>query len=295
MRYFSRVIVGLSRAPVDADVLRYARLIRETGGRNVQFLFAHVPVASDGSARALSPAIDAVRRELLVAVNEHFGDVATGDIQVLCGSHIDKLLEAAADLNSDLILIGHRRSARGRRSSSRRLAMKAPCSVWMVPEGSPPRISGVLAAADFSQPSAYAVSLASLIAQRAGLETCAVLHVMPPQRRFDTAEQKRTARAFDRFLAPLDLHGIAVRQVMQEGGSVAGVAASSGVGDGVDLVVLGTRGCSPSAAVLLGSESEGVLLESQVPVLVTKDRGERLGILSALLDREFPHAEVQFG
>jgi len=173
--------------------------------------------------------------------------------------------------------------------------MKAPCSVWMVPEGSPPRISAVLAAADFSQPSAHAVSLATLIAQRAGLGICTVLHVRPPNvLNFDTVEQKEVARAFERFLSPLDVHGVEVRQVVGEGGSVAGVAASKVATDGFDLLVLGTRGRSPSAAVLLGSESEGVLLESTVPVLVTKDRGERLGILSALLDREFSKAEAQF-
>jgi nucleotide-binding universal stress UspA family protein len=215
---------------------------------------------------------------------------------VPAGSHLDRLLEAAGESSSDLILVGHRRTARGRRSSSRRLAMKAPCSVWMVPEGVPPRISAVLAAADFSQPSAHAVSLATLIAQRAGLGKCAVLHVIPPNvLSFDAVEQKEVGRAFERFLNPLDLHGVDIRQVVVEGGSVAGAAAHNVASNGVDLLVLGTRGRSPSAAVLLGSESEGVLLESTVPVLVTKDRGERLGILSALLGREFPTGEPQFG
>jgi hypothetical protein len=63
---------------------------------------------------------------------------------------------------------------------------------------------------------------------------------------------------------------------------------------GVDLLVLGTRGRSASAAVLLGSESDHALLESTIPVLVTKDRGERLGVLRALLERDF-EATPRFG
>jgi nucleotide-binding universal stress UspA family protein len=55
----------------------------------------------------------------------------------------------------------------------------------------------------------------------------------------------------------------------------------------VDLVVMGSRGQSPSLSTLLGSESEQVLMESKVPVLIAKRRGERIGLLQALLDRDF--------
>jgi hypothetical protein len=50
---------------------------------------------------------------------------------------------------------------------------------------------------------------------------------------------------------------------------------------------VGTRGQSASAAILLGSESEQMIMESPVPVLVVKARGERIGLLQALLDRDF--------
>jgi hypothetical protein len=63
-----------------------------------------------------------------------------------------------------------------------------------------------------------------------------------------------------------------------------------------ELVVMGTRGLSSSSAVLLGSESEQMLIETDRPVLVTKHRGERLGVLEALLDRDLqPKEEPRFG
>jgi nucleotide-binding universal stress UspA family protein len=138
--------------------------------------------------------------------------------------------------------------------------------------------------------------LATLIARRAGHETCAVVHVLDPNPlELDAAEHQEVGRLFERFLAPLDLHGVQVRQIVEEGRSVAAVAARLVADQGADLVVLGTRGRGPSAAALLGSESEHVLVESKVPVLVTKDRGDRLSILSALLDRRFRAVEPQFG
>ena len=51
-----------------------------------------------------------------------------------------------------------------------------------------------------------------------------------------------------------------------------------------------------TAAVLLGSESEQVLMETTAPVLVVKHRGERIGLLQVLLDRDFQgQPEPRFG
>lgn len=298
MKYFERVTVALRLDPVDEDLLRYGRLLRDLAEGPIRFAFVHVlsPVDAWNHAGAPPPSLAEVRSALHAAVRKDFDEVEPEAVHVLTGSHIDKLLASVAEAGSDLLLVGHRRNARGRRSSSRRLAMKAPCSVWMVPEGSPARITRVLAAADFSQASAHAVSLATLIARRAGGAPCSVLHVLQPHSSgYDAVERSEAARAFAAFLAPLDLHGVEVRTLLEESGSVAGAVTHQIAAEGADLVVAGTRGRSLSAAILLGSESEHLLLDSTVPVLVTKDRGERIGILRALLDRDFRTAEPQFG
>ena len=106
--------------------------------------------------------------------------------------------------------------------------MKAPCSVLMVPEGTPPELSHVVAAADFSQPSAHAVSLATLLASRAGHSAATVVHVVNPDPLgFDAVEQQDVSQQFARFLSPLDLHDVDVRQVVEESGSVSGVALAT--------------------------------------------------------------------
>ena len=103
-------------------------------------------------------------------------------------------------------------------------------------------------------------------------------------------------RSLERFVSPIELHDVSVVPVIEESGSVAGVVNALVTSGGHDLVVVGTRGRSPSAAVLLGSESEHVLVESRVPVLITKEPGERIGVLQALLDRNFQaRREPRFG
>lgn len=289
MDYFARVTVALCLDAVDRDVLRYARLVRDLAPARLAVSFVHVvpvPGGRDRHGRAPRSVTDAYAA-VTAAVAEHFGDAADTTVDVLTGAHLDELLTSAAAAESDLIMVGHSSTARGYRSSSRRLAMKAPCSVWMVPEGAPARISHVIAAIDFSPSSARAASLATLIASRAGLGRCTLLHILEPTvLGVDAAERAELREPFERFLAPIDRHGVEVRELVRESGSVPKALLESAESEGADLIVMGTRGRSPSAAVLLGSESEAVIQTSTLPVLVTKDRGERLGLLRALLDRD---------
>ncbi len=299
MRYFERVIVALALAPVDRDLLRHARLVRQMGHDGTTFTFVHVLPPADvvAGGRGAVATLAEARTALRAAIAEEFGELDASTLVVRSGDPVDLLLGLAAEAAADLVMVGHRRQARGRRSFSRRLAIKAPCSVWMVPEGSPPTIASVLAAVDLSLPSAQALSLGALIASRIGLDRCTVLHVVEPRDiGFDETERMNALRTIERFVSPLELHDVTVVPIVEESGSVAGVVNALVASAGHDLVVVGTRGRSPSAAVLLGSESEQVLVESRVPVLVTKEPGERIGVLRALLDRNFQgRREPRFG
>jgi nucleotide-binding universal stress UspA family protein len=58
-----------------------------------------------------------------------------------------------------------------------------------------------------------------------------------------------------------------------------------------DLIVMGTRGRSRSAGILLGSETEETIVHTRVPVLAVKRFGNRLSFLQALLDKRFRERE----
>ena len=104
---------------------------------------------------------------------------------------------------------------------------------------------------------------------------------------YRASDRAREREAFDRFSAPLDTAAVEVEPVLVEGVSVAESVNRLAESDPMDLVVMGSRGQSQSASILLGSESEGVMMESRIPVLIAKRPGERIGLLQALLDRKF--------
>ncbi len=213
--------------------------------------------------------------------------------EVVTGDVLDSLIDCAASREADVVLLGHS-GRRGKRSLARRLAMKAPCSVWMVPDGSPASLSAILAPVDLSRPSADTLDVATALAESAGLDECWALHVyfndaLVTFEEFEEELIEHKEQAFDLFVAPINLHGVHARPLFVESAHVAQTIVSVAREQHCDLIVMGTRGRSASAAVLLGSETEQVIIDTPIPVLAVKHRGARLRLRQALADERLRH------
>jgi SulP family sulfate permease len=272
---FRRLLVALSGRDTDCALLRYAAMLRRILA-GAEILCLHVAGESD------SPDL---RRNFTSSVAELLPDALS---EVVAGDVLDSILAVAAAHHSDLILLGHS-SGRRRRSLARRLSMKAPCSVWIAPGQAQPSINRVLVPFDFSPISADSVSVATALAEAAGLEECLGLHVEFNHAvvTFDEMEEIVAGdrdRAFGLFIAPINLHGIWVKPLFVDSPNVAQTILRVAVEQACDLIVMGTRGRSPSAAVLLGSETEHCLMATPVPLLAVKHFGAHLSLLQALRD-----------
>ena len=247
-----------------------------------------VPSVEFHSVHVASP--DSFQRGLLEAqVREHLA-ASRVEFHFIWGDLTDQLLAFTAKFKTDLLLLGHRSSHSGRRSLARRLAMKAPCSIWMVPEGCPARLQRILIPIDFSRTAADSLSVATTIAELAGIEVAHALHVYFNQANvtydeYDEIIRQDGEEAFRIFAARINLHGVDVVPRFEEGPNAAHTI--NRVADEIrsDLIVMGTRGRSRSAAVLLGSETEQIIMESRIPVLAVKQSGARVKLLQALRDK----------
>ena len=142
---------------------------------------------------------------------------------------------------------------------------------------------------DFSPRAADALSVATAVAATVGLDELHALHVRfnPAAVTFDEYEEIELANeheAFALFVAPIDLNGIHVKPIFEESAEVAATVRRVAEETGTDLIVMGTRGRSAASAVLLGSETEQVIVESRIPVLAVKHFGARRRLLEVLLD-----------
>jgi len=272
-----------------------------------------IPLASSGSAlegyitrlRAADPAVECHFAQIVhegthpkpLVMNGALAD----SIVPVRGDVLDELLALAAELKPDLLMLDEQFTTDKHRSLARRLAMKAPCSVWMRPANSPTLISNILVPVDFSKCSADALRTAAAIAASQGLSQITALHVYFDDAvvTYDEHESvlvEEQDRQFALFLSRLNLGDVEVKTLWEESPNVAGTIARIAAAQRTDLVVMGTRGRSESAAILIGSETDQVFIESSVPTLAVKHFGPHLGLMEALLDRRFHRRdEVHFG
>jgi nucleotide-binding universal stress UspA family protein len=286
MPSFPRIVTPVGNTADDESLLRYAAMVcRLAPGAEVHCV--HVRPRS-----SVFPELQRIEKKW-DELCRHCGDpCGRGDIRfhVLEGDLTDEVLRFAVDAKAELIVVGASQRGGARRSLARRLAMKAPCSVWAVPHGSPARIGRMLVPIDFSSRSADALGVATSVAASAGLEKCEALHVFFNEANVTYDEYAEVVRdneqtAFHIFAARIDLHGVYVKPRFVEAPQVAHAIQRVAIETAADLIVMGTRGRSRSASVLLGSETDQMLRSTTIPVLAVKHFGARMRLLQALLER----------
>ena len=292
MHRYRHLMVALARPQTDAGLIKYAAMVARLGTAN-EVRFVHVLPAAGSLPGGVDH--DRMLAELSAAVQSHFTGVpATVHVsyEVLAGPLVDRLLTHIAERQVDLLLLGDRHGPVSRKSLTRRLAMKAPCSVWLVPEDAAPEFRRVLVPIDFSQPAADSLRVATAMARLHGHTECLALHVYFNNAAITYEEYDQVLRGqeedvYRQFIAPIDCHGVRVKPLFEEGPQVAQVVSRMAEQEDAGLIVMATRGRSRSAAILLGSVTEEMILATRVPLLAVKHFGARMGVVQALLDRRF--------
>src|SRR5215471_6040911 len=223
----------------------------------------------------------------------------TVDVEVDLGSAVHQILDHAARLPADLLVMGTHGSggfehlALG--SVTEKVLRKAPCPMLAVP----PRVRSrsylpfrrLLCATDFSEASSHAVRFAISLADESGA-CLTLLHVLewpwhePPQPTIDELpveqgfalamfrreSEERARRQLEAFV-PRTQRG--VRVVVVSGKPYEQVLAAA-AGDAADLLVLGVGRRSALNVALLGSTANHVVRAAACPVLTLRDREVRM-------------------
>lgn len=301
MQRFQHLMVCLSHSDSDFGLVRYAAMLARLDTL-LEVRFVHV--LPEPQAGSVAHEHDRAIRESERSVADAFLNVPE-NVRVYCdvlkGPLLDRLLSCAIEQEVDLMLLGHRPDhPPGRGSLVRRLAMQAPCSIWIVPDGSPLSLKRILVPVDFSEHAADAMRVATAMARLRGEADCLALHVYSNEAVLTYEEEDplllgQKEKAFEQFLASIDCRDVGVTPILSEGTNVAHTIHRVAQEQQVDLKVMATRGRSRSATILLGSVTEGVIIEARTPVLVVKHFGARIGVLQVLMDRRFrQRGDLQF-
>lgn len=296
---FHKVIIGVDGLDATRDTIAYARALAP----EAEFVLTCAYPYQDLPVRSALLGYSQALRELTVAMLEReapaAGLVGAEYVAIANPSAGRALRGLAAARGADLIVVGSAsHGAVGRLllgDVSRSVLHGAPCPVAVVPRGAPatapPTTIGV--AFDGTPESREALSLATQLAKEsgAGLELVDAIDAGALAGGWSTEvahymEERRVhvQQRLDFEVEQLPVPATATATV----GSVAQILGE--LSGRVQLVVCGSRGWGPLAAVTLGSAADRLIHDAHCPVLVVP---RAVSDLRVVADADAGHASVQ--
>jgi nucleotide-binding universal stress UspA family protein len=203
---------------------------------------------------------------------------------------MDRLLQHALDTQADLLVMGAHRH-----KMASRTAMLSSASVLMVPNTV--EFSHILVPIDFSAASGHALRVAQQLSTTARITALAVECDDDPWLDW-ASDHGRVQALLAEFVQKSGIPGVTCLVEPLRGGAAllqpanriegADIAASIvevAQRHKASIIIMGTRGRTASASVLLGSVTEQVMQQSSSPVLALKEAGSPLNLAEALWSR----------
>lgn len=303
MDQYKRLMVGLEMIPADESTIRYAEKLGRMAGAE-KLYFVHVAPSLDlpeeitrDFPEVLEPVDESMEAKMRDQAAKHMTDEIPGadlEFDALEGPLLRQLMKFAKQKLADLLVVGRELSKFQRDLRIDIVIRKAPCSVMLVPEGSLNDMGRILVAVDFSECSARALGAALDFARASGERTsvdCLMVYDVPTGyhktgksfEEFAEIMKGNTEKRFGEFIAGIDTAGVDLETNYVCNEHVAEAILGHAGTSGADLLVIGGRGRTGAAAILLGSNAEQVIRAATIPTLVVKEKGATLDIIDALL------------
>lgn len=285
-----RSVAGiLTGGPADLMVARtVAKFAKGTSNPSVAFL--HIPL---GGTKSMTQG--RLRSVLAQAAGKRLADKAT--LHVYGEEDLDGTLRVVRDLKLDLLVVGRRLPSAqlAKVNFFKRLARKVPCHVMLVTAHNEPTFKRILVPVDFSDHSGMAAKKAIQLRAWAEDSTdriiCQHVYSIPYGYRysgdseadFAKEEERHLREAMIRFWEEYRLPRSKVEPVFTPSEEDARSITDLALAIRASMVVVGSRGRSRTASILMGSTAEELVDRCSAPLLIVKEKGETAGFLDAIL------------
>jgi len=303
MERYQRILVCIEEPERDYRMLPYVGAISRAAKTKEIHLLNVEPVKTELPEELIlaQPEKPKITREALKNLAaEHLQ--GHGDERVVgeavTGMQLIEILRYAHEKDVDLIVIGRQtdsgKQAEHEATLARRVTRKATCSVLVLPGHAPPKADKILVPVRNSECSANALEIACEIAVafhstvvclnvfeiHSGYasvgttleEHTAIMEKWANRECTQLRERSNTGTAKIENKCIPDLYGNPVPIILEEEEK-----------EKADMIVIGARGRTGAAGVLLGAVTEKLIQKSRLPLLAVKKKGECIGLLKALL------------
>ncbi len=305
LKPIKHVLVGLDMSDMDDTLIEFAGFIARRGTvEKVQFLSMIKEQQIPADVRKEYPemiahAVKERKEKIRERIASHFDAPKTvkKEITVRSGS-VATLLELAIKGETDLIIIGQKKNIPGTGVLAQRLARRATCNLLIIPEGATPNVRKILVPVDFSRYSKLALETVAQLSQQRGRDIeiyvqnvynvpAGYHYTGKSYEDFADIMRKNAEKDLDKFLARTDTKGIELKKVfsLDVNDNLASDIYDLANEIRPDGIVIGAKGRSAAASLLLGSMAEKLVgSRMEFPLLIVRPRGETAGLLETLRD-----------
>jgi nucleotide-binding universal stress UspA family protein len=305
MNTLTRLLVGLDMTAMDETLIRYAALLSaELKVEEVSFI--HIVKRLEmpeelqkGLLREQLSAGEGVRLMILEKVKPAFERLPHINTEVLVAedSPLKGLLHWSKLKNADLLLVGRKLRLRGTGVLAQKILRTGRISVLFVPETAETRLHRVVVSLDFSKYSEMALErvLNYALAKPDVHVVCLHVYEVPSGyitlgMSYEVFEERMRGFAMQKYdqvlqrFPELRDRGELVLVRQAENYDIGEQVVMEAKRARADLLVVGAKGMSATALFVLGSVTEKVLrYDIDIPLLIFKNKDEKLGFVDALL------------
>lgn len=304
MGEIKRVLVAVDLTEMDETLVQYVAMLSNNISLDKVYFFNVLKNLELPDAilkkypNLVAPLDEATTKEIQYTIDEAAGNQlkAEYEINVTEGNRAEQILKWARIKEVDLIVLGRKSGLEGEGIVSGKVIKLAPCSVIMVPEVLPQSLKKIVIPIDFSAASKLAFDFSIMLYSNIpGLKiTCLNIYDVPSgysisgksYDEFAEIMKHNAQESIDEFLSEYNTKGTEVEAKIEldENGHIAKKIYQFSIKEKASAIVIGSKGRTQAAAVLIGSIAEKLInLNAQLPLIVVKERRHNMGFLEALL------------
>ncbi|GAB3656182.1 universal stress protein [Echinicola sediminis] len=245
----------------------------------------------------LAPVDESIEQEIKKKVESlQLPDEVEIEISAEEGNPTDLLLRWSKIKNVDFIVMGRKNELEGSGALAKRIAQKAPSSVLFITEdmASNP-LKKFIVPIDFSPHTGMVLEKVERFIKDKKDASIRYVHIYEvPMGYHKTGKSyeefaeimlENAKKAFNQLVEEHKIEKYPCDFILKDDKSNADYILEAAVKHSSDVVVIGSRGRTNSAAILLGSVAEKLVQHNdKIPMLVIKKKGENMGFLEALLN-----------
>ena len=303
MEHFNTIIVCLDFSDMDATLIRYASAFSQMY-KSKAIYFINVIRNFQIPEEVLSDIPDLyekVRDERIGrmkdAINSSIGESNKHfHFEILQGNSSKQILKFSVQQEADLLIMGNKVDGKSSGVAVQRIARRAACSLLIIPKDARPDLKRILVPSDFSDYSRIAMNAALFISSRQEKPVDILVQNVfsvptgyhftgKSYEEFAGIMEQRAAEAYGKFMEGIDLSGqpvIAEYTLDKDEDPVEDIYLKAREAE-ANLIVIGAKGRSATAAIFLGSMAERLIqADTEIPILVVRPKGKTEGLIDYL-------------